>query len=105
MGRGSARMAELTAGQETPMAMSEAEKREQSARKEETAAQQAYQIRLDLAVELAGIEAERISKEENAAKRSVMAAQAQKDLFTEIAQTRVLADSWPAPVQTRRTSA
>jgi len=37
---------------------------------------------------LAGIEAERISKEENAAKRSVLAAQAQKDLFTEIAQAQ-----------------
>jgi len=84
----SARMAELTAGQETPMAMSEAEKREMAARKEEAAAQQAYQIRLDLAVQLAGIEAERISKEENAAKRSVLAAQAQKDLFTEIAQAQ-----------------
>jgi hypothetical protein len=84
----SARIAELTAGQETPMAMSEAEKRELSARKEETAAQQAYQIRLDLAVQLAGIEAERISKEENAAKRSVLAAQAQKDLYTEIAQAQ-----------------
>ena len=84
----SSRMAELTAGQETPMAMSEAEKREMAARKEEAAAQQAYQIRLDLAVQLAGIEAERISKEENAAKRSVLAAQAQKDLFTEIAQAQ-----------------
>jgi hypothetical protein len=84
----SARMAELTAGQETPRAMSDAERRETAARKEEAAAQQAYQTRLDLAVQLAGIEAERISKEENAAKRSVLAAQAQKDLFTEIAQAQ-----------------
>jgi hypothetical protein len=95
----SARMAELTAGQETPMAMSEAEKREMAARKEEAAAQQAYQIRLDLAVQLAGIEAERISKEENAAKRSVLAAQAQKDLFTEIAQAQDQLEEKEAQIQ------
>jgi hypothetical protein len=79
----SGRMAELTTGQETPTAMSEVEKRELAARKEEAAAHQAYQIRLNLAVQLAGIEAERIAKEENAAKRSVLAAQAQKDQFEE----------------------
>jgi hypothetical protein len=84
----SGRMAELTAGQETPMAMSEAEKRERSARKEQTAAQQAYQVRVDLAVQLAGIEAVRISKEENAAKRAVLAAQAQKGLYTDLAQAQ-----------------
>jgi len=98
----SARMAELTTGQETPMAMSEAEKREMSARKEESAAQQAYQIRLDLAVQLAGIEAERISKEESAAKRSVMAAQAQKDLFTEIAQAQDQLEEKQAQLQQKR---
>jgi len=98
----SARMAELAAGQETPMAMSEAEKREASARKEEAAAQQAYQIRLDLAVQLAGIEAERISKEENAAKRSVLAAQAQKDLFTEIAQAQDQFEGKEAQLQQKR---
>jgi hypothetical protein len=98
----SARIAELTAGQETPMAMSEAEKRELSARKEEAAAQQAYQIRLDLAVQLAGIEAERISKEENAAKRSVLAAQAQKDLFTEIAQAQDQLEEKQAQLQQKR---
>ena len=98
----SARMAELTAGQETPMAMSEAEKRELSARKEEAAAQQAYQIRLDLAVQLAGIEAERISKEENAAKRSVLAAQAQKDLYTEIAQAQDQLEEKQAQLQQKR---
>ena len=98
----SARMAELTAGQETPMAMSEAEKRELSARKEEAAAQQAYQIRLDLAVQLAGIEAERISKEENAAKRSVLAAQAQKDLFTELAQAQDQFEEKQAQLQQKR---
>jgi hypothetical protein len=98
----SARMAELSAGQETPMAMSEAEKREQATRKEEAAARQAYQIRLDLAVELAGIEAERISKEENAAKRSVLAAQAQKDLFTEIAQAQDQLEEKQAQLQQKR---
>jgi hypothetical protein len=98
----SARIAELTAGQETPMAMSEAEKRELSARKEEAAAQQAYQIRLDLAVQLAGIEAERISKEENAAKRSVLAAQAQKDLYTEIAQAQDQLEEKQAQLQQKR---
>jgi hypothetical protein len=81
-------MAELTAGQETPMAMSEAEKRERSARKEQTAVQQAFEGRVDLAVQLAGIEAVRISKEENAAKRAVLAAQARKDLYTDLAQAQ-----------------
>jgi hypothetical protein len=95
-------VAELTAGQETPMAMSDAEKRELSARKEEAAAQQAYQIRLDLAVQLAGIEAERISKEENAAKRSVLAAQAQKDLYTEIAQAQDQLEEKQAQLQQKR---
>jgi hypothetical protein len=98
----SSRIAELKAGQETPMAMSEAEKRELSARKEEAAAQQAYQIRLDLAVQLAGIEAERISKEENAAKRSVLAAQAQKDLYTEIAQAQDQLEEKQAQLQQKR---
>lgn len=84
----SGRLAELNAGQETPMAMSEAEKRERSARKEQTAVQQAFEGRVDLAVQLAGIEAGRISKEENAAKRAVLAAQAQKDLYTDLAQAQ-----------------
>jgi len=98
----SGRMAELTTGQETPVAMSDAEKRELAARKEEAAAHQAYQIRLDLAVQLAGIEAERISKEENAAKRSVLAAQAQKDLFTEIAQAQDQFEEKQAQLQQKR---
>ena len=98
----SGRMAELTAGQETPVAMSEAEKRELADRKEVAAAQQAYQTRLDLAVQLAGIEAERISKEENAAKRSVLAAQAQKDLFTELAQAQDQFEEKQAQIQQKR---
>src|ERR1700722_7631628 len=98
----SGRMAELTAGQETPMAMSESEKRDLSDRKEVEAAQQAYQARLDLAVQLAGIEAERISKEENAAKRSVLAAQAQKDLFTELAQAQDQFEEKQSQIQQKR---
>jgi hypothetical protein len=98
----SGRMAELTAGQETPVAMSEAEKRDRADRKEVAAAQEAYQTRLDLAVQLAGIEAERISKEENAAKRSVLAAQAQKDLFTELAQAQDQFEEKQAQIQQKR---
>jgi hypothetical protein len=98
----SGRMAELTAGQETPVAMSEAEKRDRADRKEVAAAQQAYHARLDLAVQLAGIEAERISKEENAAKRSVLAAQAQKDLFTELAQAQDQFEEKQAQIQQKR---
>jgi hypothetical protein len=95
-------MAELTAGQETPVAMSETEKRDRADRKEVAAAQQAYQTRLDLAVQLAGIEAERISKEDNAAKRSVLAAQAQKDLFTELAQAQDQFEEKQAQIQQKR---
>jgi hypothetical protein len=98
----SGRMAELTAGQEAPMAMSDAEKRDRADRKEVAAAQEAYQTRLDLAVQLAGIEAERISREENAAKRSVLAAQAQKDLFTELAQAQDQFEEKQAQIQQKR---
>jgi len=98
----SARMAELTGDGHAPVAMTEAERRELEARKEESAAQRAYQTRLDLAVQLAGIEAERISKEENAARRSVLAAQAQKDLFTEIAQAQDQFEEKQAQLQQKR---
>jgi hypothetical protein len=47
-----------------------------------------YQIRIDLAQQLAAGEAERISKEENAAKRSIEIAQAQKDVQREIADAQ-----------------
>jgi len=80
----SARMAELAGGSD------------------EEVAQQAYETRLNLAVQLANIEAERISKEENAAKRSVLAAQAQKDLFTEIAQAQDQFDEKQAQIQQKR---
>jgi cell fate (sporulation/competence/biofilm development) regulator YlbF (YheA/YmcA/DUF963 family) len=55
-----------------------------------------------LAVELANVEAERIAKEENAAKRSVLAAQAQKDLFTEIAQAQDQFQEKQAQLQQQR---
>jgi len=76
----SARVAELTAGQETPMAMSEAEKRELSAAKGRGGGATSLPDPARSRRPVGGIEAERISKEENAAKRSVLAAQAQKDL-------------------------
>jgi len=69
---------------------------------DEEIAQQAYETRLKLAVQLTNIEAERISKEENAAKRSVLAAQAQKDLFTELAQARDQFDEKQAQLQQKR---
>jgi len=69
---------------------------------DEEIAQQAYETRLKLAVQLANIEAERISKEENAAKRSVLAARAQKDLFTEIAQAQDQFDEKQAQLQQKR---
>jgi len=80
----SARMAELAGGSD------------------EEVAKQAYETRLKLAVQLANIEAERIAKEENAAKRAVMAAQAQKDLFTELAQAKDQFDEKQAQLQQKR---
>jgi len=69
---------------------------------DEEVAQQAYETRLKLAVQLANIEAERIAKEENAAKRAVMAAQAQKDLYTELAQAKDQFDEKQAQLQQKR---
>jgi hypothetical protein len=69
---------------------------------DEEVAQQAYETRLKLAVQLANIEAERISKEENAAKRAVMAAQAQKDLFTELAQAQDQFEEKQAQIHQKR---
>jgi hypothetical protein len=45
----------------------------------------AYQIRVDLAVKLAQIEVDRIRREDDNAKRMVMAAEAQKQLYTDLA--------------------
>jgi len=79
-----ARMAELSGGSD------------------EEVAQQTYETRIKLAVQLANIEAERVSKEENAAKRSVLAAQAQKDLFGELAQAQDQFDEKRAEMQQKR---
>lgn len=82
--------------------MSQAQRQQELARKEEAAARQAYETKIDLAVQLAQIEAARISKEENAAKRTVMAAQAQKDLFTALAQAQDQFDEKQAQIQQKR---
>jgi hypothetical protein len=99
---GATRMAELTSGTDTPAAMSQAQRQQELARKEEAAARQAYATKIDLAVQLAEIEAARISKEENAAKRTVMAAQAQKDLYTALAQAQDQFDEKQAQMQQKR---
>ena len=80
------RMAELTVGQQSPMAMSDPEKRVLAAQREEAAARQAYEIRIDLALKLAGIKAQRIARETDSNEKAVLAAQARKNLFTELAQ-------------------
>ena len=85
---GAMRMAELTSGTDTSSAISQAQRQIDATRKEAEAAQKAFEIRIDLAIQLAEIEAGRISKEENEAKRAVLAAQAQKDLYTELAQAQ-----------------
>jgi hypothetical protein len=48
----------------------------------------AYRIRVDLAVQLAQIEVARIEREDNAARRMVLAAEAQKQLYTDLAQAQ-----------------
>jgi ABC-type transporter Mla subunit MlaD len=57
---------------------------EKRARAAETP-EDAYRIRVDLAVQLAQIEVARIEREDNAAQRMVRAAEAQKQLFTDLA--------------------
>ncbi len=47
--------------------------------------EEAYQIRVDLALKLAQIEVDRIRREDDTAKRMVLAAEAQKQLYTDIA--------------------
>jgi hypothetical protein len=78
------RMAELTAGSE------------------EDAAQQAYQVRVKLALDLAGIEMARISRETDANEKAVLAAQARKDLFTQLAQAQDQFDEKQAQIQQQR---
>lgn len=48
----------------------------------------AYRIRVDLAVQLAQIEVARIEREDNAARRMVLAAEAQKQLYTDLTQAQ-----------------
>ncbi len=96
------RTTELTVGEERPMAKPEDEKQQLALRKEVAAAEQAYATRIDLAVQLAGIEAARIGKEENAAKRSILAAQARKDLFTDLAQAQDQFEEKQAQIQQKR---
>jgi hypothetical protein len=48
----------------------------------------AYRIRVDLATQLAQIEVSRILREEDSTKRMVMAAEAQKQLYTDLAQAQ-----------------
>jgi hypothetical protein len=98
----SGRMAELTSGTDAPAARSQEQKQEESFRKEEAAARQAYEVKIDLAVQLAGIEADRISKEENAAKRTVLAAQAEKDLYTALGQAQDQLEEKRAQIQEKR---
>jgi hypothetical protein len=62
----------------------------------------AYRIRVDLAVQLAGIEVARIQREDGAAKKMVLAAQAQKDLFTELAQAQDELDEKRAAAEQKR---
>lgn len=55
---------------------------------EERVAKQAFDTRVNLAMQLTAIEVDRISKEDDANKKRVMAAQAQKDLYTQLAEAQ-----------------
>jgi hypothetical protein len=65
--------------------------------------EEAYQIRVDLATKLGEIEAARMAKETDAAKRMVLAAQAQKDLYTELAAAQDELDEKRAEAARKRT--
>ena len=82
-----ARMAELTGGSD------------------EEVAQRTYEARISLALQLADIEAERISKEDNSAKKSVLAAEAQRDLFTALSEAQDQFDEKQAQMQQKREQA
>jgi hypothetical protein len=79
-----ARMAELTGGSD------------------EEIAQQTYQTRIDLALQLAGIESARVAKEDDANKKSVMAAQAQKDLYSALMEAQDQFDEKQLQIQQKR---
>ena len=72
---------------------------------DEEIAQRAYDTRVNLALQLAGIEAARIAKEDHANKKSVMAAQAQKDLFTAFSEAQDQFDEKQAQMQQKREQA
>ncbi|HZT32767.1 MAG TPA: hypothetical protein VE999_01680 [Gemmataceae bacterium] len=72
------------------------------ARRAETP-EEAYRVRVDLAIQLAEIEVARIQKEESAARRMELAAQAQKDLYTELAQAQDELDEKRAAAEQKRT--
>ena len=65
--------------------------------------EEGYRIRVDLAVQLAEIEVARIQKEDSAAKRMEMAAHAQKDLYTELAQAQDELNDKRAAAEQKRT--
>jgi hypothetical protein len=96
------RMAGLTS-QEPVRPMSESERREVAARREWAAAQQAYQTRVDLAIQLAQIEVARIDREENAARKMVLAAEAQKQLYTDLSAAQDELDEKRAQAEQKRT--
>jgi hypothetical protein len=75
---------------------------ELTAGSEEDAAQQAYQVRVKLALDLAGIEAVRIARETDANEKAVLAAQAQKDLFTALVQAQDQFDEKTEQIQQKR---
>ncbi len=83
--------------------MSESERREVAARREWAAAQQAYQMRVDLAIQLAQIEVARIEREENAARKMVLAAEAQKELYTDLSAAQDELDEKRAQAEQKRT--
>jgi ABC-type transporter Mla subunit MlaD len=62
----------------------------------------AYRIRVGLAIQLAQIEVDRIQREENAARRMVLAAEAQKQLYTDLAAAQDELDEKRAEAERKR---
>ena len=69
---------------------------------DEEIAQSTYQTRVNLALQLAAIEQARIDKEEDANKKSVMAAQMQKDLFAQLSEAQDQFDEKKLQMQQKR---
>jgi len=61
-----------------------------------------YRIRVDLAIQLAEIEVARIEKEDNAARRMTLATEAQKELYTGLAQAQDELDEKSAAAEQKR---